>query len=100
MADIEKVIKGVECCQNPTERGITCECVDCPYEQGHTSKCRVILKIDVLELLKEYKQLQSLAVGYGLTTCGNCKHINNCKTFDNVRHAGFDWFCADGERKE
>ena len=57
MADIEKAIKGLECCQNPTERGLTCECVDCPYEQGYTSKCRVMLKIDALELLKEYREM-------------------------------------------
>ena len=55
MANIEKVIKGLECCQNPTESGLTCECIDCPYEQGYKSKCRVMLKIDTIELLKEQK---------------------------------------------
>ena len=52
MADLDKVLKGLECCQNQTDRGITCECISCPYEQGYQSKCRVLLKQDALEVLK------------------------------------------------
>lgn len=52
MADIEKVIKGLECCEN---RHVSC--VDCPYyiydgTKGHRW-CSDEINRDALELLKE-----------------------------------------------
>ena len=59
MADIEKVIRGLEECSkvdfNP--------CIDrvCPYAPKNTNNfcnCRIHLLIDALELLKEYKAIK------------------------------------------
>lgn len=54
--DRENVIKGIECCECPTEKGFVCECSGCPYYCGSTIKCRVMLKIDTLTLLKEQQE--------------------------------------------
>ena len=103
MADINTAIHGLECCilRNPDDKA---RCSDCLYE----GNCVNRLKMDVLKLLKEYKQLQAWAQGHGLTTCKNCKHgepypdgdgeiygvvCDGCWHDDN-------WFCADGDPKE
>ena len=48
MADIEKVIKGLECCT-----GLGCH-HGCGYQNLMAKNCSKQLKIDALELLKEY----------------------------------------------
>ena len=87
MADIEKVIKGLEYC-------IADEyCDDCPY----TDECFELddepygekLMRDALELIKEQKQV---------VYCKDCKHYGEqgiCPTFSPKA----DWFCANGERR-
>ena len=52
MADLEKVIKGLECCikRDPDDY---LRCDECPYPDG--SACTNRLKIDALELLKEHE---------------------------------------------
>lgn len=57
MPDREKVKNGIECCECPTEKGFVCECSDCPYYCGSSIKCRVMLKIDTLALLKEQETI-------------------------------------------
>lgn len=51
MADMKKVLKGLECCilHNPDDHA---RCMQCPYE----SNCVNRLKMDALELLKEQNQ--------------------------------------------
>ena len=59
MADIEKVIKGVELCFHGQE---CCGDIECPYYIEHLSDCCCLeecqenLKADALELLKEQEE--------------------------------------------
>lgn len=49
MAELEKVIKGLECCSEKQN------CKDCPYFKFSAS-CQDDMNKDALELLKEYKR--------------------------------------------
>ena len=114
MADYEKVIKGLETCRTRVN------CKECPYaydKRANDSYCEAVLHNDVLELLKWYKEHEhdvcvNCPVGTDYTEivrCKDCRHGYICE--NNVRcenrnnpamigqHNGFDWFCADGERK-
>ena len=51
MAELDKVIKGLECCSEKQN------CKDCPYFKFSAS-CQDDMNKDALELLKEYKQLR------------------------------------------
>ena len=54
MADIQKVIKGLECCSV-----LEGHCEKCPYEtEGFVADCTSALAIDALELLKEQQPLE------------------------------------------
>ena len=55
MADIEKVIKGLECCYCNFPK--TMDCNNCPYDKicYHDKACSLMLR-DALQLLKEYKK--------------------------------------------
>ena len=55
MADIEKVIKGLECCYCNYPK--TMDCKNCPYDKicYHDKDCSLMLR-DALELLKDYRQ--------------------------------------------
>ena len=98
MADIEKVVKGLECCYAsfPKLKG----CPVCPYEKDcyHDKACDDLL-CDAIELLKSQPQI---------VRCKDCKHYIE-KTDDEpsscLIKAGYfpvsdDWYCADGEAKE
>ena len=58
MADIEKVIKGLECHQIDTNHRINC--ADCPYyvDDDNHIRCVNDLHDDTLELLKEQEKKQ------------------------------------------
>lgn len=114
MPDREKVIKGLEHC----DFGDFATCHECPYYQSHD--CTDELKNDILVMLKE----QETANVYKCPNCGtwvsaenvvrckDCKHWLPMNRFVPDYHPGkgecelncwvrnFDWFCADGERKE
>ena len=87
MADIEKVIKGLEFCGGSSCRtGIGCN-EKCPYFNGWLSvPCS--LREDALELLKEQK---------AVVRCKDCIKVDVCcrRVTDNP-----DWFCADGIAKD
>lgn len=51
MADIEKVIKGLECC---VAKGNLLNCKECPY---YGKSCTDKIHLDALELLKEQQQM-------------------------------------------
>lgn len=53
MAGREKVIKGLELCNNHQNR----DCTECPYNDG-TLFCADVLMCDALELLKEQEAVQ------------------------------------------
>ena len=54
MAELNKVIKGLEHCQLMTSNSPFNPCHECPYKGKYG--CAEILKREALELLKEYKQ--------------------------------------------
>ena len=60
MPDIEKVIKGLECCYNRTDdpQTIKCLCSDCQYNNDDITgrRCHIELCEDALELLKEQRR--------------------------------------------
>lgn len=65
MADIEKVIKGLEACRKT-------DCINCPYSALETEVCLIkYLLIDALELLKEQERKKG-SWDYG-TQCSVCK---------------------------
>lgn len=65
MADIEKVIKGLEACRKT-------DCSNCPYSALETEVCLIkYLLIDALELLKEQERKKG-SWDYG-TQCSVCK---------------------------
>ena len=96
MADIEKVIKGLECC---TKLGCHHGCEYKP--NGYSAMiCRQKLETDALELLKEQQ---------AIIRCKDCKYgykDEASKSLGTVQCAKMDcfkldnWFCADGERKK
>lgn len=79
MADIEKVIKGLECCMDATDKADTviCHCRDCTYKNDDIvgQRCLTELISDSLELLKEKEQFPAEIEGGGSTwwyVCGDC----------------------------
>ena len=61
MADIEKVIKGLECCSEPYVSCVNCS--ECPYYNDNENKekllnCNDILCKDAMELLKKQVPIQ------------------------------------------
>lgn len=73
MADLKKVIKGLEHCTNHRLDGIE-RCVGCPYE-NQIITCRGDILEEALELLKaqeKTKVIFSQDDGSIETVCGNC----------------------------
>ena len=97
MVDIEKVIEGLSRC---TEKAVP-NCFHCPYECHCQEGDMWVIKDDALELLKKQQQI---------VRCEDCKHgriYENCVKCENAGNPGmfatyhrFNWFCADGERKD
>lgn len=101
MPDMEKVIKGLECCFNPhSEQSCLCHCADCPYnppeDDDWNQQCQIELNRDALALLKEQPQV---------VRCKDCKHFadkdgNGFGVCMKIMHGCQSWgFCADGERR-
>lgn len=59
MADIEKVIKGLECCKESTEEEPFKLCADCPYDDISivVQDCRAVLSTDALEVIKSLRTI-------------------------------------------
>ena len=92
MADIEKVIKGLECHQIDKNHRINC--ADCPYYVDNDEHIRCVndLHDDALAMLKEQEAIKPKSkTRHGSTTmvqhwCGNCmvmlhgkpKYCPNC----------------------
>ena len=109
MADIEKVIEGLDCC---------CEkqnCKGCPYFKFNAS-CQDDMNKDALDLLKEQKEyiehLEEMNEKYGYINivrckdcifwheCENNKGYGDCGQANGITLKPDDWFCADGVRKD
>ena len=76
MADLTKVIKGLECCVFPVSKGFPyqshiadkgCEVIECPYRDD----CDQLL-LDALELLKAREQTTAKEDWDGLSQCNKC----------------------------
>ena len=85
MADLEKVIKGLEHCGQPTE------CDGCPYDTGMVGGCFTRLKMDALELLKAQGPIEPIRDSWLNWHCGNCRR-------EIDRYAG-DVYCPGCGRK-
>ena len=120
VAELEKVINGIEChrsgiCDNDKTL--------CPY-WNEESDCSKKMLADTLELLKDYAGLQErhrilvekaddmylmLKEQSQIVQCKDCKHGYKCEDSefilcihpfsDGHKHTE-DWFCADGELAE
>lgn len=57
MSDIEKVIKGLECCKECTKEEPFKLCADCPYDEISIAvqDCRAVLSADALEVVKSVR---------------------------------------------
>ena len=94
MADIEKVIKGLESCAN---NGYCAENY-CPYENEAELYCIDVLLRDALELLKSQPQV---------IRCKDCKYYiepteeeaGGCLIKAGYFPVSENWFCADGGHK-
>ena len=94
MADIEKVLKGLQACICGT--GKDCR-IGCPYFIPTTQmvrRCFERLASDAHELLKKQPQI---------VRCKDCKHYDSfsqeCRDgIDGIMTP--DFYCANGERKE
>ena len=117
MAELYKVIKGLECCIDEKHGCYNCEFkytdgrVACKmFEQSYNSIPTELLK-DALELLKEQaerldKYREALLDKQDVVRCKNCKYgqlMNGeiwCHKYTPRTMIPPDWFCADGELKE
>ena len=93
MADMEKVIKGLECLITNKV-----DCDECPYNEGDNSSCLRNIANDALELLKDHEKI---------ILCKDCKYWKN-KYMEYDVHPWLpcmeintkgNWFCAEGERQ-
>lgn len=122
MADIEKVIKGLETCipmKYETNEEKECRHEQCPYGRENykpMNGCFWDLMSDALELLKVQKEelykldrenqlmLERMAEQPQIVRCKDCKHwyplTKTCNNVDGAccqSYVADDWFCADGE---
>ena len=113
MIDLEKVIKGLECC----EASEILACESCPYREGHDLDliCFDTLQADALETLKwekirinRLKKILDIVLKerrdfVRCKDCEYCEYPNSEKEWCIKGHLHGNaetWFCADGKRKE
>ena len=96
MADLDKVIRGWERCQECRmyPAGLSQAYVDCEYTIGLYCAQDKLIR-ETLEVLKEQKSI---------VRCKDCKHgrqyAADCVACEYEELAKDpDWYCADGERK-
>ena len=92
MADIVKVIKGLQCCDDTSEDTLLCE--KCPYREDETCSAVAKLHKDALDLITEFEltvpkfKVSKLTMLLGeecaMTTayCGNCGELIEQPTDD------------------
>ena len=79
MADVEKVIKGLELCKQDAK--LCFSDTECPY-QCEFPRCCLKLMADSLELLKEHKEHEELLTILGYHWTGSGETIALCKRKD------------------
>ena len=116
MADIEKVIKGLDCCLKQGRLGIdNCRELGCPYfENGLRLTCWLDVLMDAIKLIQDQQTriitlIENVEYYLGflndnnrkvIVRCKDCKHRPLCEKQIGGKVADEDWFCADGERRE
>lgn len=67
MPDIDKVLKGLECCKDCTNEEPFAKCKECPYNEISVSvqDCRAVLSADALELMKRLRPVETEIEGGG-----------------------------------
>lgn len=70
MTDLEKVIKGLECCNDTNIASLNCE--ECPYRETDTCSAIARLHVDALILLREREPVKPIVGEYGARLCGKC----------------------------
>ena len=104
MADLEKVIRGLEVCKTAPE--LKEECAGCPYDDGQDD-CIARMAADALELLSDPDRVR-------VVRCSDCRfwEPENAEEGDSYgrcrndyapcqnQQTDMNWFCADGEREE
>ena len=112
MAELEKVIQGLDCCLAVKNAG-TKTCFDCHYKEkdGHlNTPCEDYLMADALELLKwqagtirglEQSLKETLDVVSGQKNVGRCNECKKRLTMncwcDYMARRNPEWFCAGFE---
>ena len=94
MADIEKVIKGLDCCLGGNDCDIERN-EDCPYKD--LPICATFLHSDVIELLKTYSGI----LNEEPFQCKDCEYYGNkykCPCYE-TKYPILNFSCADGVRK-
>ena len=85
--DMEKVLKGLECCIKSTWDDPFAECEHCPYNEIsiYVQECRAVLSADALTLLKEQEAVAVHDPGAYCPKCGwmlypenHPHHCGNC----------------------
>ena len=91
MAELEKVIKGLECCT-----GLGCH-HGCKYLKNG---CTQFLKMDALELLKEQTKIVRCKDCNNFIPCGENTGMCNLGIGTGRRHIhSKNWYCANGVAK-
>ena len=100
MADMDKVLKGLECCDKKYPRNAWCKY--CPYEPDccHDSTCDNLIR-DALELLKQYRGLakaleQSNAVNEHLNA--EIERLKEMQQVDHCERCRFKDKCLTGRQ--
>ena len=78
MSDLEKVLKGLECCAEDVNELGDCLSNDCPYK--HKQACCSAMARDALELLKEQEAVVPVLVYKGANKQHNNYKCPKCHT--------------------
>ena len=79
MADVEKVIKGLELCKQDAK--LCFSDTECPY-QCEFPRCCLKLMADALELLKEHEEHEKLLTKLGYHWTGSGETLAMCRMKD------------------
>ncbi len=98
MADLEKVIKGLNSCAKWMEKNDVDACNSCPYHSCDENNCIAMVNSEAIVLLKEQETI---------VRCKDCMHsIKKDEQYyctaeysSRIAFVPPDWYCHDGERK-
>lgn len=71
MSDLERVVAGLECCDDTSEK--TLKCAECPYREIDTCANIARLHADALALLREQEPIKP-TISVDTWICSKCGH--------------------------